>query len=119
MLHENSTSRKPARRGMKTLEKRYCVYAIKSAVTDRINIGQSNCLKRRLQEHNYGRVKSTKFETPWELFAIDYFEHHAKARWLEKSLKKSKEISPCGRYSYKFRRVNRACGHYECPGATW
>ena len=90
MLYENSTSRKPARRGMNNFDKRYCVYAIKSSVTNRIYIGLSSCCARRLREHNYGRVKSTKFETPWELFAIDYVEHQAQARWLEKSLKKSK-----------------------------
>jgi len=80
----------PARRGMKDFDKKYCVYAIKSAVTDRIYIGQSNCLERRLREHNYGRVKSTKFETPWDLFALEYVEHQARARWLERRLKKSK-----------------------------
>jgi len=75
---------------MNNFDKRYCVYAIKSTVTDRIYIGQSNCLERRLQEHNYGRVKSTKFEIPWDLFALEYVEHQARARWLERSLKKSK-----------------------------
>ena len=80
----------PARRGMKNFDKRYCVYAIKSAATGRIYIGQSKCLERRLREHNFARVKSTKFETPWDLFALEYVEHHARARWLERSLKKSK-----------------------------
>ena len=75
---------------MNNFDKSYCVYAIKSAVTDRINIGYSNCLERRLREHNYGRVKSTKFEIPWDLLALEYVEHQARARWLERSLKKSK-----------------------------
>jgi putative endonuclease len=75
---------------MKNFDKRYCVYAIKSAITDQIYIGQSNCLERRLREHNYGRVKSTKSGTPWSLFALEYLEHQAHARWLERSLKKSK-----------------------------
>jgi putative endonuclease len=82
----------PDRRGMKNFDKRYCVYAIKSVVTDRIYIGQSNCWEKRFREHNCGRIKSTKFETPWDLFALEFFEHQARARWLERSLKKSKGL---------------------------
>ena len=62
----------PARRGMKNFDKKYCVYAIKSEAIDRIYIWQSNCLERRLREHNFGRIKSTKFEAPWILSALEY-----------------------------------------------
>jgi hypothetical protein len=45
-------------------------------------------LEKRLRENDYGRVKSTKFEKPCGLFALEYVEQQA--RRLERSLKKSK-----------------------------
>ena len=54
---------------LQCFNKRYYVYAINSAVTDRICIGLSNCIERRLWEPNYGRVKSTWVEN-WWIFSL-------------------------------------------------
>ena len=71
------------------VNKRYCVYAIQSEVTGRIYIGQTDCLERRVQEHNHERVKSTRREGPWNVVATEFFLEQLKARWLESCLKRS------------------------------
>ncbi len=71
-------------------ERRYCVYAIQSETTGRVYIGQTDLLQRRLGEHNKGRVKSTKRETPWKLVASEYFEDRSDASWAESNFKRSK-----------------------------
>jgi putative endonuclease len=75
---------------MNVEDRRYCVYAIQSETTGRLYIGQTDLLQRRIEEHNKGRVKSTKLETPWKLVAIEYFEKRSAARWAETRLKKSR-----------------------------
>ena len=66
---------------MNVEERIYCVYAIQSETTGRLYIGQTDLLQRRIEEHNKGRVKSTKHESPWKLVAIEYFEKRSDARW--------------------------------------
>ena len=75
---------------MNVEDRRYCVYAIQSEKTGRLYIGQTDLLQRRIEEHNKGRVKSTKYESPWKLVAIEYFEKRSDARWAETRFKKSK-----------------------------
>lgn len=48
---------------MSQQEKRFCVYANQNEVSDRIYVGQSDCLRRRLKEGNNGKLKSTRYET--------------------------------------------------------
>ena len=63
------------------------VYAMESLKKRRIYVGQTNDLKRRVQEHNAGRTKTTKYFRPWRLF---YYEEHPDrktAREKEKYLK--------------------------------
>ena len=67
----------------------YC-YAIQSEISNRVYIGQTDDLYRRLKEHNDGRVKSTKQEIPWKILAIEFFYERSKARWCEGCLKKSR-----------------------------
>jgi len=69
---------------------RHCVYAIKSAISGRIYIGQTDDIDRRISEQNKGRSISTRTESPWELVAGEYFENRSEARWCENQLKKSK-----------------------------
>lgn len=42
----------------------FWVYGIQSELSGRIYIGQSDSLLRRIEEHNAGRVKSTKDQRP-------------------------------------------------------
>ena len=70
----------------------YFVYAIKSSLTNRIYIGQSNDFKRRLNDHNKGIVRSTKQDRPWELIALQKVNNRNRARWKERQMKKSKDV---------------------------
>jgi len=54
-------------------DKKFCVYAIQSELSNRIYVGQTDDLSRRLNEHNVGRVKSTKKEAPWKILAVELF----------------------------------------------
>jgi putative endonuclease len=66
------------------------VYAIESLTIKRIYIGQTKNIDERLRYHNSGYVKSTTKDRPWRLIALEKIENQNKARWLERSLKKSR-----------------------------
>ncbi|HAO79932.1 MAG TPA: endonuclease [Verrucomicrobia subdivision 3 bacterium] len=68
----------------------FYVYAIKSGKNDRVYIGQSGCLERRFDEHNAGRVSSTKNDRPWTLLRLQDFKTRSEARWFERQLKQSR-----------------------------
>jgi putative endonuclease len=68
----------------------FVVYAIKSRETGRIYVGQAQDVKKRLELHNGGRVKSTSKDGSWCLVAIENFETRDLARWCEKQLKSSR-----------------------------
>ena len=50
-------------------------------------VGMTSDLRRRLDEHNMGRTKSTKAFIPWELIYSESFEDYEEARKREKYLK--------------------------------
>ena len=66
------------------------VYAIESLNIKRIYIGQTKNIDERLRYHNSGYVKSTAKDRPWRLIALEKIESQNEARWLERSLKKSR-----------------------------
>jgi putative endonuclease len=66
------------------------VYAIESLTIKRIYIGQTKNIDERLRYHNSGYVKSTAKDRPWRLIALEKIEGQNEARWLERSLKKSR-----------------------------
>ena len=68
----------------------YWVYAIRSSKSNRLYIGQTNHVTRRIEEHNKGLVKSTQNDKPWQLIAVETFQARNEARWTERILKKSK-----------------------------
>jgi putative endonuclease len=63
------------------------VYIIKSQKTQRIYIGYSADLKRRIGEHNSDKVFSTKNRGPWRLIYYEAFASNYDARVREKKLK--------------------------------
>jgi putative endonuclease len=67
----------------------FVVYAIRSRETDRLYVGQTADLAKRLLQHNGGEVKSTKSGRPWFLVAVEHFPNRSLARWQEHSLKHS------------------------------
>ncbi|AGA77613.1 GIY-YIG nuclease family protein [Echinicola vietnamensis] len=62
----------------------YTVYAIKSTVANRIYVGFTSDLKRRMREHNSGKTKSTKGFMPWKLIFTEEVEPRVLARIREK-----------------------------------
>lgn len=65
----------------------YILYAIKSQKDGRIYVGMTKDLPRRLNEHNAGRVTSTKGFTPWKVIYTELSENRVTARQREKKLK--------------------------------
>ncbi|MDD5614280.1 MAG: GIY-YIG nuclease family protein [Candidatus Omnitrophica bacterium] len=65
----------------------YCVYALFSKRFNRIYVGITNNLERRIKEHNKGKTRSTKFYKPWIVFYKEYCQTRKKARFRERFLK--------------------------------
>ncbi|MFA6993852.1 MAG: GIY-YIG nuclease family protein [Patescibacteria group bacterium] len=62
----------------------YYVYLLKSLKTDKLYIGSTNDLKKRITDHNRGKTSSTKSGQPWKLI---YYEAH-----LTKTLARKAEL---------------------------
>ncbi|RZK54134.1 MAG: GIY-YIG nuclease family protein [Pedobacter sp.] len=65
----------------------FYVYAIKSEVDQRIYVGFSSDVMKRLAEHNAGKTKSTKGYRPWKLIYTEAVVGRIAARNREKYLK--------------------------------
>jgi putative endonuclease len=65
----------------------YIIYALKSSFDNRIYVGFTENLKRRIKEHNQGKTKSTKGFRPWVLIYQETVETRIEARKREKYLK--------------------------------
>jgi len=68
-------------------EDKFYVYAIFSQVDNRIYVGMSQNVSGRIQQHNAGKVTSTKHYVPWVLFFTQYAGNATEARLLEKYYK--------------------------------
>jgi putative endonuclease len=76
----------PAGRGLrKTI---FYVYILKSLKDNKIYIGKTNNIKRRLDEHNNGQVSSTKSRRPFTILETINCETEKDALHLEKEFKK-------------------------------
>jgi putative endonuclease len=65
-------------------------YILHSLSDGRYYVGQSNRLAGRLEEHNRGRVRSTKTGIPWELKYSIRFSSRAEALAWERMVKARK-----------------------------
>jgi putative endonuclease len=65
----------------------YFVYAIKSQLDERIYVGFTENIQKRLKEHNAGKTKSTKGYRPWVLIFTKECQTRLEARKLEKYYK--------------------------------
>lgn len=63
------------------------LYILRSEVKDKIYIGSTNDLKRRLEQHNRGHTKSTKRFAPWSIVYVEKFSEKKDARARELQLK--------------------------------
>lgn len=51
----------------------YCLYIIKSLKTGKFYTEVTKDLKKRLKDHNCGRIKSTKPFRPWKLVYVEKY----------------------------------------------
>ncbi|MBI2592968.1 MAG: GIY-YIG nuclease family protein [Candidatus Colwellbacteria bacterium] len=65
----------------------FFVYILKSIKDSHLYIGSTKNLKERLQEHNLGKVQSTKPRRPFRLVYYEAYLSEADARHREHSLK--------------------------------
>ena len=65
----------------------YFVYVIQSKIDNRLYVGFTDNLERRIGEHNSGKTKSTKAYIPWELVYFESVENRIDARKREKYFK--------------------------------
>lgn len=63
------------------------VYILKSTKKERMYVGFTNDLRKRIKKHNQGEVQSTKHYLPLELEAYVAVNTESKARELEKYFK--------------------------------
>lgn len=68
----------------------FYVYIIKSNKDNKLYIGYTNNLKRRIDEHKEGRAFSTKYRGPFSLIYYEAFISQKDATAREKQLKKFK-----------------------------
>jgi len=68
----------------------FFTYILYSLSTDRYYIGSTGNLDDRLQRHNQGRSKATKYGTPWELVYQKAFDSRSEAVQHEKYIKAMK-----------------------------
>jgi putative endonuclease len=65
----------------------YWVYAIKSQIDNRIYVGMTSNVDKRVAEHNSAKTRSTKAFVPWVLIYKESAESRSQARCREKYLK--------------------------------
>jgi putative endonuclease len=68
----------------------FVVYVLESLKDKKHYIGQTSDLKRRIQEHNQGRVRWTKAHRPWKVLYTEEFENRTAAIKREHYLKSPK-----------------------------
>ena len=72
------------------LKMKYVVYVLRSTSSNRLYIGQTNDLSRRMRQHRSNAVISTRNRGPWELIRTVPCETRSEAVELELRLKRMK-----------------------------
>lgn len=70
----------------------YYVYILKSRKDNKLYIGSTSDLRRRLLEHSKGKVLSTKNRLPFELIYYEAYRDEHDARLREQSFKNSGSV---------------------------
>lgn len=89
------------------MKERYYVYVLLSLKDGKFYTGLTTNLRKRLQEHARGEVKSTQFRRPLKLIHYEYFINEEDAKAREVFLK-----SGFGREQLK-RALKRTLMQYE------
>ncbi|MBI5401058.1 MAG: GIY-YIG nuclease family protein [Candidatus Yonathbacteria bacterium] len=66
----------------------YYLYVLKSKKDEHLYVGFTNDLRRRLSEHNSGKVQSTMSRRPFDIRYYEAYSSENDARKREASLKK-------------------------------
>ena len=67
----------------------FYTYVLKSQKDRKLYIGHTEDVAKRLEEHNSGRVRSTKHRVPFTLLYQKVFPVRSQARWQERKWKTS------------------------------
>ncbi len=70
---------------------KFYTYVLYSQTFNKIYIGQTSDLNRRLSDHNSGKSTHTSRYIPWEIFYSEGFSSRSEAMKREKQLKSQKE----------------------------
>ena len=81
----------------------FYVYFLKSEKDGSLYIGYTDDLKRRLEEHNKEKSKSTKFKVPFELIYYESYKSRSDAKYRERNLKRF-----AGAYNSLKRRIKNS-----------
>ncbi len=65
----------------------FYVYVLQSEVKNRLYIGKTSDLRRRVKEHNAGQNASSKPYVPWEVIFYEAYTRQSDASRREKYLK--------------------------------
>lgn len=66
----------------------YSVYVLKSLKDGKYYFGQTEDVVKRANEHNQGKVKSTRHRRPFVLVGYKTYKTRNEARWMEYNIKK-------------------------------
>ncbi len=68
----------------------YNTYILQSTIDHRYYIGSCEDVEKRLNQHNTGRVRATKYGIPWDLVYKEQFENRKDAYRRELQIKSYK-----------------------------
>ncbi|MBN1384280.1 MAG: GIY-YIG nuclease family protein [Elusimicrobia bacterium] len=68
----------------------FYVYVLKSLKDNKLYIGHTSDIKKRVEWHNAGKQKSTKYRLPLKLAHVEIFSSRSEAMRREKELKTGK-----------------------------
>jgi putative endonuclease len=66
---------------------KWCLYILKSSKCDKIYIGSTCDIERRLSDHNRGNTPSTKRFIPWSVVYTEEYLTKEEARGRERQIK--------------------------------
>ena len=66
----------------------YYVYLIRSLEDKNYYIGQTNNVMKRFKEYNSGKVRATRYRTPFKLLGYEMYKMRNEVRYKEYTLKK-------------------------------
>ena len=68
----------------------YWVYILESEKDNSFYIGQTNCIEKRIVEHNQGLSKYTSRKMPWKIVYTEEYNSREEAMQREQFLKKQR-----------------------------